>query len=306
MAREIIYILALAGVLVASARGGPAREDTNMRNRKLTLEEVRVIEQRGTEAPFSGKYNEHSDKGVYSCKRCGVALFLSEQKFKSSCGWPSFDDEIPGAVERRPDLDGVRTEIVCARCGAHLGHVFEGEGLTPNNLRHCVNSISMEFIPAQHLGRAIFAGGCFWGVEYQLERAPGVFSTTVGYTGGRGERPSYEEVFRHTTGHAEAVEVLFDRRLTSFEELTRLFFEIHDPTQLDRQGPDIGDQYRSAIFYFDQRQKDTAQALIEAIEKKGLNIATQLTPASTFWPAEDYHQDYYRKKNSEPYCHIRK
>ncbi|HUU03767.1 MAG TPA: bifunctional methionine sulfoxide reductase B/A protein [Myxococcota bacterium] len=276
-----------------------------MRNRKLTPEEVRVIERRGTEAPFGGKYDQHFETGVYSCKRCGAALFLSEQKFKSSCGWPSFDGEIPGAVERRPDLDGVRTEIVCARCGAHLGHVFEGENLTPNNLRHCVNSISMEFIPAEQVGRAIFAGGCFWGVEYRLERAAGVISTTAGYTGGAGERPSYEEVCTHTTGHAEAVEVLFDRRLTSFEELARLFFEIHDPTQLDRQGPDIGDQYRSEIFYFDQRQKDTAQALIDALEKKGLNIATRLEPATTFWSAEDYHQDYYRKNNSEPYCHIR-
>ncbi len=305
MARRIVYFLALAGLLAAPASGGPAREDTNMKFRKLSPEETIVIEQRGTEAPFSGKYNDNFEKGIYSCKRCGAALFLSEQKFKSSCGWPSFDDEIPGSVERRPDPDGMRTEIVCARCGAHLGHVFEGEGLTPKNLRHCVNSISMDFIPREQVGRAIFAGGCFWGVEYQLERATGVISTTAGYIGGKGESPSYEEVCSHTTGYAEAVEVLFDRRETSFEDLAKLFFEIHDPTQLDRQGPDVGDQYRSAIFYLDQHQKEVAESLIDALEKRGLKIATRLEPASTFWPAEDYHQDYYRKKNSEPYCHIR-
>ena len=115
--------------------------------KKLTKEEERVIMDKGTEMPFTGKYYAFWDKGTYVCKRCGAALYRSESKFKSNCGWPSFDEEIPSAVKRSVDADGVRTEITCANCGAHLGHVFSGEGLTKKNVRHCVNSISMDFIP---------------------------------------------------------------------------------------------------------------------------------------------------------------
>lgn len=115
--------------------------------RKLTKEEERVIVNKGTEVPFTGKYYAFWEKGTYVCKRCGAALYRSESKFESDCGWPSFDDEISSAVKRTIDADGFRTEIICANCGAHLGHVFTGEGFTKKNVRHCVNSISMDFIP---------------------------------------------------------------------------------------------------------------------------------------------------------------
>lgn len=283
-----------------------------MKFNKLTPEEERVIVHKGTERPFTGKYVDHKDKGAYVCKRCETPLFTSNDKFESNCGWPSFDDEIEGAVKRVPDPDGIRTEIVCAHCGGHLGHVFEGEGFTPKNTRHCVNSVSLGFVPAEkqdmdknETEEAIFAGGCFWGVEYYMQQAPGVISTTVGYTGGETENPSYEEVCSKKTGHAEAIKIVYDPEKTTFETLARLFFEIHDPTQVDRQGPDIGEQYRSAIYYRDEDQKKTAQKLITILENKGYDVATKLEKASEFYEAEDYHQDYYTKKGSLPYCHSR-
>jgi len=277
-----------------------------MKYNKLTRAEEQVILHKGTERPFSGEYEDHWEAGTYTCKRCDAELYRSDSKFDARCGWPSFDDEIDGAVVRKPDADGRRTEILCANCGAHLGHVFLGEGFTAKNTRHCVNSISMNFIPDSEkpkTARAIFASGCFWGTEYQMQRADGVISTSVGYTGGHVKSPTYKQVCTGRTGHAEAVEVVYDPAKISYEELAILFFETHDPTQVNRQGPDIGEQYRSEIFYLDEAQKATAQKLIKILEDKGLDVATAVTPASTFFPAEDYHQDYYDKKGGTPYCH---
>ncbi len=283
-------------------------QEKKMPYKKLTPEEKRVIIDKGTERPFSGKYEDHWEAGTYVCKRCGAPLYRSDDKFDARCGWPSFDDEIPGAVKRIPDPDGIRTEIVCNNCGAHLGHVFLGERFTDKNVRHCVNSISLEFIPAEQppkTERAYFAGGCFWGVEYYFEKVKGVKSVTSGYMGGHISNPTYEDVCSGTTGHAETVEVVFDPAQVSYEELARLFFEIHDPTQVNRQGPDVGEQYRSAIFYTTDKQKEIALKLIKILKEKGYNVATEVAKASTFWKAENYHQDYYRNTGKQPYCHFR-
>ncbi len=273
----------------------------------LTRAESSVIKSKATEAPFTGKYDNFFGEGTYVCKQCGAALFRSASKFRSDCGWPSFDDEIKGAVLRVPDPDGIRTEIVCANCGAHLGHVFMGEGFTQKNVRNCVNSVSMDFVPAQldpgRYGTAIFAGGCFWGVEYFLQKAPGVLSVTSGYTGGHVKNPTYEEVCTGTTGHAEAVKVIYDPQKTTYDKLVRLFLDIHDPTQVGRQGPDIGDQYRSEIFYLSEDQKAMAEKDLAILKDKGYKVATQLTKASEFYPAEKYHQDYYFNNGKTPYCH---
>ncbi len=273
----------------------------------LNEAESHVINDKGTEAPFIGKYTNYEDKGTYICRKCGAALYYSTDKFKSDCGWPSFDDEIPGAVIRTPDADGIRTEITCSSCGAHLGHVFLGERMTPKNTRHCVNSLSIDFVPeiveAGRYGTAIFAGGCFWGVEYFLQKEPGVISVTSGYTGGHVKNPSYKEVCTGRTGHAEAVKIIYDPDKISYEKLLRTFLEIHDPTQVGGQGPDIGDQYRSEIFYMNEQQKQSAEKNLKILTDKGYKIATAVTKASEFYDAEDYHQDYYFNNNKLPYCH---
>lgn len=279
----------------------------NVKYNKLTSEEKAVIVDKGTERPFTGKYDDFFEKGIYVCKQCNAPLYRSEDKFNSGCGWPSFDDEIPGAVKRVPDPDGIRTEIECARCGAHLGHVFFGEGFTRKNTRNCVNSISLRFIPDADLksktDTAIFAGGCFWGVQYYMSKAPGVISSEVGYIGGHGDNPTYPEVCSHTTGYAEAVRIIYDSKKTSYEKLARLFFQIHDPTEVDRQGPDVGDQYRSSVFYLNESQEAMAEYLIDLLKAKGYKVATEVVPATRFWKAEEYHQMYYAKENGTPYCH---
>lgn len=267
---------------------------------------IAIIQDKGTEYPFTGEYNDSNEPGTYLCRQCGLALFRSTTKFHSGCGWPSFDEEIAGTVKRVPDQDGQRIEILCQRCQAHLGHVFTGEYFTAKNLRHCVNSLSLDFVTDEQVTdtqEAIYAAGCFWGVEYYLKKCPGVLKVEVGYTGGQKDFPTYQEVCQGHTGHLEAVRVIFDPQKISFTQLTQLFFEIHDPTQADGQGPDKGAQYLSAIFYYDENQKHVSQALIQELKDLGYAVVTQLLPVTVFWPAEDYHQDYYEKTGKFPYCH---
>lgn len=321
---KIWSILACAlavGLTFAGATSSGTDKEEKMTHKKLTPDEERVIVHKGTEMPFSGKYYSFNQDGTYTCKRCGAELYRSADKFDAECGWPSFDDEVHGAVKHIQDADGMRTEITCAKCGAHLGHVFEGEGFTLKNVRHCVNSISLDFVASNMKGNlatantpaptnavktatAYFAGGCFWGTEHFLQKADGVISVRVGYMGGHTNNPTYRQVCDGTTGHAETAEVVFDPGKTDFEKLARLFFEIHDPTQVNRQGPDIGNQYRSAIYYVDDLQQQTTEKLISLLMSKGYQVVTEVAKAGVFWAAEDYHQNYYENTGKQPYCHF--
>jgi peptide methionine sulfoxide reductase msrA/msrB len=267
---------------------------------------LKIIRDKGTEYPFTGQYETLDGAGTYLCRQCGHALFRSETKFFSSCGWPSFDQELDGRILRETDSDGQRTEIVCSRCAAHLGHVFVGEKFTIMNTRHCVNSASLDFVDNLHVDdteEAILAAGCFWGVEYYFKKLPGVLKVESGYIGGNKENPTYQEVCEGSTGYLEAVRVLYNPAKVSYEQVLKYFFEIHDPTQKDGQGPDIGEQYLSACFYYDKAQKQIAQSLIRQLNQKGYDIATKTLPVSPFWPAESVHQDYYQKTKKQPYCH---
>ena len=181
-------------------------------------------------------------------------------------------------------------------------HVFEGEEKTKKNTRHCVNSLSLVFNPAKEES-AIFASGCFWGTEYYFQKAKRVISISVGYIGGESKNPSYEEVCTGKTSHREAIKAIFNPSQTNYKEMAKLFFETHDPEQINGQGPDIGHQYTSAIYYKDQNQKEIAEKLKKELEKKGLKVATEILKAKTFYPAEGYHQKYYEKTGKTPYCH---
>lgn len=272
----------------------------------LTPNVKHILLDKGTEPAFSGQYLSEIEHGSYLCRGCGNVLFRTTNQFLSHCGWPSFDDEVPNAILRKMDRDGRRTEILCAECHGHLGHVFNGEGFTPKNLRHCVNSLSIEFVSNTHVtltDEAIVAGGCFWGVQYLLDQLPGILLTEVGYAGGTTEYPTYQQVCSHKTGHVEAIRIVFDREKQSYESILKFFMEIHDPTQNNGQGPDIGSQYLSYIFYFNQRQKSVAESVTQILMQQGLNIATRLKPVTTFWPAEIDHQKYYANNKEEPYCH---
>lgn len=252
------------------------------RYRNLSKKEAAIIEDKHTEPPGTGEFDEFNRAGIFVCKKCDAPLYLSQDKFASGCGWPSFDQEIPGAVTRKADQDGRRTEIICSRCQGHLGHVFLGESLTPKNTRHCVNSLSLSFVPAfneEGEERVLFAGGCFWGVEAAFEKVKGVIGTRPGYLGGEVAFPTYKEVCTGTTGHVEGVEVVYDPEEVSYEELLKVFLRVYDVR-------DMGPQYQAAVFYLTEGQKKMAARHIE-----GLSI--ELRPATTFYPAEKEHCHYY-------------
>jgi len=293
----------------------------------LGPERFSVMRACGTEPPFTGKYDLHFEKGEYLCAACGTPLFSSASKYDHGTGWPSFSAAIdPRRLELLEDrtLAVPRIEVRCAACGSHLGHLFD-DGPGPSSDHYCLNSVALGFKPQDRsLGSAAearpetgpasrnkvltetatFAAGCFWGVEYKFSHLKGVTATAVGYAGGETRDPSYEQVCTGRTGHAEAVRLEFDPSLISYEDLVRVFFSLHDPTQVDRQGPDVGPQYRSVIFFHSQAQREAARKVMDELQASGRYlrpIVTALVPASDFYPAEEYHQKYY-DKNKKSAC----
>lgn len=279
---------------------------------KLDEETYRVTQRAGTEAAFCGNLLDNKKEGVYTCVVCGLPLFASANKFDSGTGWPSFYrpvemKHIAEIVDT--SLGGERVEIRCVRCGAHLGHVFE-DGPRPTGLRYCLNSVSLVFVedgedgpatslPVVQVETAYFAGGCFWGIEHYFQQGRGVLDAVSGYMQGDRANPSYEEVCGSGTGHAETVKVVFDPSEISYRRLLAAFFVMHDPTTVDRQGPDVGSQYRSGIWFTSGAQEEAARAFIaemaESEKFAGRAIVTEVESAGEFFEADLYHQDYVEK-----------
>jgi peptide methionine sulfoxide reductase msrA/msrB len=276
----------------------------------LAKQEKEIIINKKTEPPFSGEYDDFFVDGIYLCKNCSTPLFSSKDKFNSQCGWPSFDDELNNSIKRIPDADGHRTEIVCANCNAHLGHVFEGENLTDKNTRHCVNSLSLKFIPQDNENKQetiYLGGGCFWCIEAVFQKIKGVTEAISGYSGGFVNNPRYKEVCSGETGHAEVVKITFDKSTINLETLLEIFFEVHDPTSLNKQGADVGTQYRSIILYASLRHKEIIEEFIDdqnRSDKLKDKIVTEVEPLIKFFEAEDYHKDYYLNNPNNSYCAI--
>lgn len=321
-------VTALAFFFVSCAVLSPGEEVMKTSDLKARLDPLQyhVSQECGTEPPFNNAYWDNKKAGIYVDVVSGEVLFTSKEKFDSGTGWPSFTAPVSeDAIKTQVDLShGMKRVEVRSREGdSHLGHLFK-DGPGGGGLRYCINSASLKFIAVEELEeegygeytklfnfatyeKATFGGGCFWGMEKLLQEVPGVIATNVGYAGGTTVSPGYKSVSTGLTGHAEVVQLTYDPKQISYEELLDYFWRIHDPTTLNRQHNDMGTQYRSIILYHTEEQRTIAEKSKALFDKKnslGKASVTEIKKLDAFYEAEEYHQDYLIKNPNGYMCHI--
>jgi peptide methionine sulfoxide reductase msrA/msrB len=270
----------------------------------LTPEEFRVTRLKGTERAHSSEMCSLFEPGKYACICCGTLLFDANEKFESGTGWPSFTQPVAeNAIAYHKDISHgmVRVETICNTCDAHLGHVFP-DGPQPGGLRYCMNAVALKKVESSEK-KATFGGGCFWCTEAVFTQLRGVKKVESGYSGGKIANPTYREVCSGLTGHAEVIEVTYNPEEISYADLLRIHLSTHNPTTLNRQGADVGTQYRSVIFFRNKEEKEIAGEIISEIQTVyDEPVITEITLLDYFYKAEDYHQDYYANNPQEGYC----
>lgn len=292
--------------------------------------QYRVTQQCGTEPSFDNAFWDNKEPGLYVDIVSGEPLFSSTDKFDSGTGWPSFTQPVDADNVTNDGDDSLSStriaEVRSRHADSHLGHVFPDGPQDRGGKRYCINSASLRFIPKDKLEQegygeylylfenpkatveeaAILAGGCYWGMEALFRKQPGVLRTRVGFTGGHVPDVTYQDVKTSQTGHAEAIEIIYDPQQTSYRKLLEFFFMMHDPTTKNRQGNDVGDSYRSAIFCLDDEQARTASEVIKEVDASGKlpgPIVTEVVKAGPFYEADPEHQNYLQHYPTGYTCH---